>query len=209
MSEKAQVRAKGSQTREKLVTCGFYVFMKDGVADVSLDDILKASGVKKGAFYHHFESKEQFLKICFEECYLQPVKEVLQEFLQKEPCSMEDLRVFLTDFASRVEAGIKERIGLDVELNDIYTNISYLSRKSNFMLGHFLEFHDQQRLYVERCLENMQSKGLVSKDLNLREIAGMICCCREGAFEMWSKNKELDFGEMMSTYLRYFEKMMG
>lgn len=64
-------------------------------------------------------------------------------------------------------------------------------------------------LYVERCLVNMRRKGMIDKDIDYKELAKMMCCCREGAFMMWSKQKEADFGSTMATFIDYFEQLLG
>lgn len=210
MEKGAVLGEKGKLARDRLLTHGFSLFMKEGVADVSLDDILKFSGIKKGAFYYYFETKEQFLKACFEECYLQPVEQVLKEFYDHDPCSIADIMYFFTNFAVRVKEKMDARLGdCKVELDDVYSNISYLSRQDNFMAAHYFDFHEKQRIYVERCLVNMRLKGLIGKDLNYKELAKMMCCCREGAFMMWSKQKEADFGSTMASFMYYFEQLLG
>ncbi|MDR1177377.1 MAG: TetR/AcrR family transcriptional regulator [Spirochaetaceae bacterium] len=201
---------KGKLTRNRLVVHGFSLFMKGGVADVSLDDILQYSGVKKGVFYYYFDSKEAFLHACFEECYLQPVGEVLRDFYAEEPCSIADILYFFNHFAIRVKEKMDALMGdCAVELDDVYSNISYMSRKDNFMAAHYFDFHERQRLYVERCLVNMRNKGLVDPDADCKELAKMMCCCREGAFMMWSKQKREDFAGTMTAFMRYFEQLLG
>jgi AcrR family transcriptional regulator len=210
LARNTELGEKGKLTRDRLIIYGFSLFMKEGVADVSLDDILKYSGVKKGAFYYYFDTKEQFLQACFVECYLQPVTQVLEEFNEHEPCSIADILYFFTYFAVRVKEKMDARLGeCKVELDDIYFNISYLSRKDNFMAAHYSDFHEQQRLYVERCLVNMRGGGLVDHDINCGELAKMMCNCREGTFMMWSKQKNEDFDSTMATFMRYFERMLG
>ncbi|MEV6810437.1 helix-turn-helix domain-containing protein [Streptomyces sp. NPDC051132] len=56
MSEPQQVRSRS--TRERLVYGASLVFADEGYA-ASISDIVSASGVKKGAIYHHFRNKEE------------------------------------------------------------------------------------------------------------------------------------------------------
>ena len=46
------------RTRERLLQAGFQEVYKSGFQSASIDTILAASNVTKGALYHHFESKE-------------------------------------------------------------------------------------------------------------------------------------------------------
>jgi AcrR family transcriptional regulator len=46
------------RTRERLLTAGFREVYRSGFQSASIDTILTAANVTKGALYHHFESKE-------------------------------------------------------------------------------------------------------------------------------------------------------
>lgn len=47
--------------RKELLTIAENVFLQKGYEQASVDDILRASGISKGAFYHYFTSKEEVL----------------------------------------------------------------------------------------------------------------------------------------------------
>jgi len=47
-----------NETKEKILSIALYFFLKKSYKEVTMSDILKASGLSKGGFYHHFESKE-------------------------------------------------------------------------------------------------------------------------------------------------------
>lgn len=46
---------------EKLLEKGKNIILTHGVKKVSVDEITKAAGMAKGSFYHHFETKEEYL----------------------------------------------------------------------------------------------------------------------------------------------------
>ena len=45
--------------RNKLLDAAMHVFRGKGYAASSVDDLCAAAGVTKGAFFHHFRSKEE------------------------------------------------------------------------------------------------------------------------------------------------------
>ncbi len=53
-------------TRGKLIATGRTLFAKNGFAATSTEDILSASGVSRGAMYHHFSSKTELFQAVFE-----------------------------------------------------------------------------------------------------------------------------------------------
>ena len=49
---------RGAQTRARILQAAVKCFTGRGYAAASVDDICSKAGVSKGAFYHHFESKQ-------------------------------------------------------------------------------------------------------------------------------------------------------
>jgi TetR/AcrR family transcriptional regulator, transcriptional repressor for nem operon len=50
--------ARTAPARDKILNAAFSVIRSKGYAATSVDDLCAAAGVTKGAFFHHFESKE-------------------------------------------------------------------------------------------------------------------------------------------------------
>jgi TetR/AcrR family transcriptional repressor of nem operon len=57
---------KGERTREKLLSTAEALVLESGFAATSLDDILKATGFTKGAFFHHFKGKAELARALVE-----------------------------------------------------------------------------------------------------------------------------------------------
>lgn len=49
-------------TREKILSEAFKLFLKRGYNGVSMNDLVKSSGLSKGAFYHYFSGKEELFR---------------------------------------------------------------------------------------------------------------------------------------------------
>ncbi len=61
------LRARGEQTRRKLLDAGAEVLPDRGFHDARVDDIVAAAGVSHGTFYRYFESKDDFFRVLAEE----------------------------------------------------------------------------------------------------------------------------------------------
>ena len=59
-------RATAEPTAERLVAEARRLFARDGFAATSLDDVVAACGLTKGAFYHHFSSKIELFAAVYE-----------------------------------------------------------------------------------------------------------------------------------------------
>jgi TetR/AcrR family transcriptional repressor of nem operon len=59
---------RGARTRERILAAAEPLVLRQGYAGTSLDDILGASGLTKGAFFHHFKDKSAFARALIERC---------------------------------------------------------------------------------------------------------------------------------------------
>lgn len=53
-------------TRQRLLRCGLECLTEAGFSALTVDDVLKRTGLPKGSFYHQFESKEAFAAAALE-----------------------------------------------------------------------------------------------------------------------------------------------
>lgn len=59
--KKNKFQIKREATYAKLIQAGFEIFCEKGYSGTTIDDIVDLAGFTKGAFYVHFETKEQLL----------------------------------------------------------------------------------------------------------------------------------------------------
>jgi AcrR family transcriptional regulator len=52
-----------NETKKFIIKTGLKLFLQKGYKEVTLRDLVQTTGLSKGAFYHHFESKEQLFKV--------------------------------------------------------------------------------------------------------------------------------------------------
>jgi TetR/AcrR family transcriptional repressor of nem operon len=57
---------KGEQTRKKIVAAAAPIFNQRGYEGSSLNDLMEATGLKKGGIYRHFSSKEELAAEVFD-----------------------------------------------------------------------------------------------------------------------------------------------
>jgi TetR/AcrR family transcriptional repressor of nem operon len=57
---------KGEQTRKKIVQAAAPIFNQHGYEGSSLNDLMEATGLKKGGIYRHFSSKEELAAEAFD-----------------------------------------------------------------------------------------------------------------------------------------------
>lgn len=63
------MRKTSIDTREYILKVALQLFMENGYKSTSYQDLIKETGLSKGAIYHHFKSKEDILTSVFEFMY--------------------------------------------------------------------------------------------------------------------------------------------
>lgn len=83
-------------TREHILKVALSLFLRDSYKGVTMQQIVKATGLSKGAFYHYFDSKESLFE------------SILKNYFEKmmvidyESCSNESLYQFYNDIRDQV-----------------------------------------------------------------------------------------------------------
>src|SRR5260370_8662436 len=63
--DRGKFMTKGEQTRKKIVAAAAPIFNQRGYDGSSLNDLMEATGLKKGGIYRHFSSKEELAAEAF------------------------------------------------------------------------------------------------------------------------------------------------
>jgi TetR/AcrR family transcriptional repressor of nem operon len=92
-------------TRERLLDAAKKLVMSKGFAGTSIDDVLKETGLTKGAFFHHFKSKADLARELVKRYALKDLK-LFEEFdRQSQQASddpLEQVRIFLKLFETYI-----------------------------------------------------------------------------------------------------------
>lgn len=83
--------------RKELLAVAERIFVDKGYEQASIDDILKASGISKGAFYHYFKSKEDVLVASIENLLDEAVAFLLPTVEDPNLDAMSKFKKFMTE----------------------------------------------------------------------------------------------------------------
>jgi len=92
-----------TDTRERILDTATNLFSSHGFASTSIDDILKAVGITKGAFYHYFNSKEHLCQVILDQAVC--AFHQLAESLLESPDSAWPLRQWIEMLAQKQQSG--------------------------------------------------------------------------------------------------------
>ena len=84
------------ETEQKIIEKALELFTSKGYESTSVQDIIDATGLSKGAIYHHFDSKESILLTVYERIFGKAWQEMMKIVESKEMNGREKLQaIFL------------------------------------------------------------------------------------------------------------------
>jgi TetR/AcrR family transcriptional repressor of nem operon len=205
MTEQTATRAKeGRSTREVVIEAATRLVHLKGYQNTSLDDVLSASGVGKGNFYHYFKSKEDLGYAILDR--------VVDAFLQRalEPCFEDPAGARLAQircFLGRVRDVQRERncVGgcvfgnLAAELSDVHEG--FRAR----LAGLFSRWHER----LTQALIVAQERREVTEQCRPEPVAHFLVASLEGAILLTKLTKDIEVMdrcvEEMNRYLSLYE----
>lgn len=84
------------ETKDYILLESFKLFLANGYDKVSMNDLVKASGLSKGAFYHYFYSKEELFKEAISTYFFTGLER--DRFIPKSNFSLNENLLNLVDF---------------------------------------------------------------------------------------------------------------
>jgi AcrR family transcriptional regulator len=171
------------RTRERLLRAGYQEVYRSGFQSASIDTILAAANVTKGALYHHFENKEALGHAI--------VDEVVATFLRNrwllplQRSEDKDSIDTLIDIVRAIPARPKDLKG-GCPLVNLAQEMSLLDEQFRKRLEAMFR---AWREGVAMALRRGQSQGTVRRDLVPDEAASFLIAMVEG-YEVLSKNAQ-------------------
>ena len=175
---KNQKQLQSEQTRRRIVEATAELFVRKGFNGTSMADLAEATGLTKGAIYHHFPSKSALFF-----AVLQMVREswsaaVVHDVL-KAKNALDRIAVLLDNHTRLVGKNktvclVMASLVTDTDLDDAHSEFAAALR----------EIYAQLVKFIERIIQKGQAAGEIRSDLDPRAVAlnavGMMrtTCCR-------------------------------
>lgn len=164
--------ARKQRTHERLLEAAQQAFAQHGYERASVNHIIDLAGSSKGAFYHHFGSKEAvFLELI--DRRLQAQRDVLKSTLENgQTTRLDDL------------LGVAIDSGFNVyrthDWAPLYMEFWAYATRSQPLRSKLAEMYQRWRGYLADLLVAAQQAGLVSREVNPLKTAGMVIAVFEG-----------------------------
>lgn len=134
-------------TRDRIVAASFQLFLQHGFDGTGLSQILKETGLSKGAFYHYFASKEALYREVIDSFFLSPVRRF--DFDHFDTQGVRQSRELLADAYEQLPDAVKAA-GIDMAR---YFALFFEA------FSRLEDFRDEIRAYYARLLKSLAQRS--------------------------------------------------
>jgi len=157
---------RGKKTRSDILQTASRLFALNGYFHTSTSDILESISISKGAFYHHFKSKEDLalaileqLRRDYQELLIEPVRKVESD---KRPGEMLNLIVKLNQSGQWFNCLLIARL------------VQEMSQQEGKLAGEVVETVNWLIGFWREIISDAQAAGSISRSLDPRVMAELI-----------------------------------
>ncbi|WP_017326924.1 TetR/AcrR family transcriptional regulator [Synechococcus sp. PCC 7336] len=172
--------SRGQETKELILANTEALVLERGFAGTSIDEILKLTGLTKGAFFYHFKSKAALARALVER-YWQQDYAMLEEFSRRADELSEDplqsMLIFLKLFEEFIE-GLEEPPAGCVFASYVYEFYQFDDGIKQFIADGFKQWG---KMYQQR-IEKIAAKYPPKIAIDAGELAETLMCIIEGGF---------------------------
>ncbi len=167
---------RAQETRQRIVECAYRVFGRLGYGQAAVEDILVEAGISRGAFYHHFASKEELLKAL--------LSEHTREFDQ-----MTGAVAAASSFREVIDRFVAiwiEHFTSDPDFAPLSLEFRVQATREPWARDVLAGFHRQVRSLIAGVLRIAQAAGIARTDLDVERAATMLFGLLDGICLEWA-----------------------
>lgn len=197
-------KIKSKETQSLIINNAFELFYKHGYNKTSIPEIIKGTGLSKGAFYHHFNSKKNIGEKVIDLTVRKRVYERMVVPL-KNPNDEPVIPLLCDVFIKRIEGYSDLEKDLGCPANNLINEIGYSENSFRKMLRGII---DNWQLVMVNLLEQGKIKGEIRKNVDASATAIFLISAFEGVRgirKVYDNDKILD--EYLIAVKNYIEQL--
>ncbi len=170
------------KTRQRLLQTAFQEMHARGFQGMRVDDILRLSGLRKGAFYHHFGSKTELGYAVLEEQIRPLIETIWLEPVADMDNPTRDLPKLLESLGQRVPPAMREH---GCPLNNLAQEMACLDQGFQQRIAGLF---DDWIAAFQSVFEKAKQRGHVRDDVDCHEVARFVVAVLEGCIGLFKVN---------------------
>ena len=164
------------ETRKQILNVAFMEVYKNGFQAVSVNDIINKTTVTKGAFFHHFPTKNDLGYAIVDEVL---TGLTVQKWIEPLAAYKNPVQGILKNLKEKIDESTDDQLGLGCPLNNLVQEMSTVDPTFRDKLNGVLELWIQG---VEKHLKRAQASGHLKADVDTRRLAEFVVATHEGGF---------------------------
>lgn len=163
---------RGHDTRARLMEAATGVLARSGFDRATVDEIVREAGFSKGAFYVHFETKEDLLWAMLEERISRQQDAFRQAVEHTQP---------LADNVRMILSGVFKLLRDDPLWGSLYAEFAAHASRNDKVRERLAAMYDRWRELIVDILSASRDAGRTRKDIDLRFAATLLIATVEGS----------------------------
>lgn len=194
---------KRMATMHRMQVKGLELFYRQGYYSTSVDDILKSLSLSKGAFYHHFQSKEDFFISIIQNLIVQKVYSMLIE-----PVEAHDnpLRVIEQSLDNALETAEHNDMDFGFMLSNFMTEFN---RRNPEISKYLKDIYKMWEVNLVSTLQRGKTDGFVARHVDSESVANYLIASYIGIRTLMVEGNckvlRYQYIQQLRTYLRSLE----
>lgn len=193
---------KRMATMHRMQVKGLELFYKQGYYNTSVDDILKSLSLSKGAFYHHFQSKEDFFISIVQNLIVQKVYSMLIEPVER---SENPFRAIELCFDNALETAVHNEMDYGFMLSNFMTEFN---RRNPEITKYLKDIYKVWEVNLVSILQKGKTDGYLARHVDSESVATYLISSYIGIRTLMVNGncKSLKY-QYMSQLRAYFKSM--
>jgi TetR/AcrR family transcriptional regulator, transcriptional repressor for nem operon len=196
-----------SDAKEHIIKVACRLFLQKSFKEVTMKELVKSTGLSKGAFYHYFESKEQLFFAVLEFFFTTIMVHRYEKY------SRESFYNFYHDYANEIKSYSKEYLKMfigDEEEGELTMNYFTLAFDALKLFPEFRarlveEQKNELKVWTD-VIKEARKKGEIRSAMLDTEIAQLFIFSSDGvAMHMVMSGKKIE--EMVKPFMRLWDKL--
>lgn len=194
---------RAMDTKSRIMETAFKLFLEKGFADVSLNEIIKASNITTGGFYYHFDSKDTLLVEVIKKYIFNYFNSTIEQIRDFEGTPKEKLKTVILSIVGD-DSTIDKTTQLVESAEKIDYRVLHLLllegvQKYDIISEHYTEFYYNLLDFNKDVLKEGIDQGVIRSDIDITDLALVIQTIMVGTVIMWIVMPAMPLEERMES----------
>ncbi len=194
-------------TRDMILETAFQGFLEEGFEKISLNELIKRTGLTKGAFYYHFKSKDELLSEIMHQ-YFHKYMDYNIEQIQSYEGTIEEKITIAISSITNIHARIKEISPNHVEPKAFLMLFEEGLRSNEQLREHNLQNQNKIMMTMRHLIEEGQKFGEIREDMRAKDLAYLLNATIKGSMFNWTIMQEELLEDLLKKNVSTFLKLI-